>query len=183
MTLSLAYCGSLDTDHIFYGLLSGSSDACQERLRSRCPFVSPAQNHLNNFAGLGICNFKWTNYRWHVKYCENKSRLHVYIPRNSARPVRMSLPQTVMVKLYHLQTDVGQFHLSMHKWGLTPSPNCECGTSEQTTDHILIAYLIHWAPHGAQGMIVLDNETQFWLNNIIPTSDLGSTPQPSPVCV
>ena len=46
-----------------------------------------------------------------------------------------------------------------------PSPNCECGASEQTTDHILTACLIHWAPHGARGLTVLDDETQCWLNN------------------
>ena len=36
-TLSLAYRGSLDFDHILYGLLSGSSDTFQARLRSRRP--------------------------------------------------------------------------------------------------------------------------------------------------
>ena len=41
-TLSLAHCGSLDPNHILYGLLSGSSDTCQVRLRSRCPFVPAA---------------------------------------------------------------------------------------------------------------------------------------------
>ena len=38
-TLSLAYRGSLDPDHILHGLLSGSSDTRQVRLRSRHPFV------------------------------------------------------------------------------------------------------------------------------------------------
>ena len=38
-TLSLAYCEYLDPDHILYGLLSGSSDNRQVRLRSRRPFV------------------------------------------------------------------------------------------------------------------------------------------------
>ena len=47
-TLSLAYCGSLDPDHILYGLLSGSSDTRQVRLRSRCPFVPGARNLLDN---------------------------------------------------------------------------------------------------------------------------------------
>ena len=53
-TLSLAHRGSLDPDHILYGLLSGSSDARQERLRSRRPFVPAARNLLDNLAGLGI---------------------------------------------------------------------------------------------------------------------------------
>ena len=41
-TLSLAYRGSLDPDHILHGLLSGSSDTRQVRLRSRRSFVPGA---------------------------------------------------------------------------------------------------------------------------------------------
>ena len=64
----------------------------------------------------------------------------------------------------------------MHKWGLAPSPNCECGASEQTADHVLTACPIglHRAPHGARGLTVLDDETRCWLNDITPASDLGS---------
>ena len=53
-TLSLAYRGSLDPDHILHGLLSGSSDTRQVRLRSRRPFVPGARNLLDNLARLGI---------------------------------------------------------------------------------------------------------------------------------
>ena len=60
---------------------------------------------------------------------------------------------------------LAQFHLSMHKWGLAPLPNCECGASEQTADDVLTACPIHRAPHGARGLTVLDDETQCWLNN------------------
>ena len=45
-TLSLAYRGSLDPDHILHGLLSGSSDTRQVRLRSRRPFVPDARDSL-----------------------------------------------------------------------------------------------------------------------------------------
>ena len=62
-TLSLAYCGSLDPDHILHGLLSGSSDTRQVRLRSRRPFVPGARNLLDNFARLGICASEWTNHK------------------------------------------------------------------------------------------------------------------------
>ena len=47
-----------------------------------------------------------------------------------------------------------------------PSPNCECGASEQTADHVLTACPLHRAPHGARGLTVLDDETRCWLNNI-----------------
>ena len=62
-TLSLAYCGSLDPNHILYGVLSGSADTRQVRLRSRCPFVPGARNPLNNLARLGICASEWTNHK------------------------------------------------------------------------------------------------------------------------
>ena len=93
-TFALTYHGSLGPDHILYGLLSEFSDARQERLRSRWPFVPAARNILNNLAGLGIRISEWTNHKWNVEYCENTFRLRVFISRTSARPVGISLPRT-----------------------------------------------------------------------------------------
>ena len=165
-TLSLAHCGSLDPDHILYDLLSGSSDTRQVRLRSRRSFVPAAQNLLDNLGTLGIRASKWINYKWKTEYCENVSRLRAFVPETGARPVGMSLPRVAWVRLNRLRTSVGRFHLSMHKWGLAPSPNCECGASEQTADHVLTACPIDRAPHGARGLTFLDDETRCWLNNI-----------------
>ena len=138
-TLSLAYRGFLDPDYILYGLLSGSSDTRQVRLRSRRPFVPGAWNLLNNLARLGIRASEWTNHKWKTEYCKNASRLRAFVPGTGARPVGMSLSRAAWVKLNRLRTDVGRFHSSMHKWDLAPSPNCECGASEQTADHVLTA--------------------------------------------
>ena len=165
-TLSLAYRRSLDPDHILYGLLSGSSDTRQVRLRSRCPFVPGARNLLDNLARLGIRASEWTNHKWKTEYCENASRLRAFVAETDARLVGMGLPRAAWVKLNRLRTGVGRFHSSMHKWGLAPSPNCECGASEQTADHVLTACPIHRAPHGARGLTVLDDETRCWLNGI-----------------
>ena len=52
------------------------------------------------------------------------------------------------------------------KWGLASSPNCECGASEQTVDHVLIACSIHRAPHEARGLTFLNDESRCWLNDI-----------------
>ena len=157
-TLSLAYRGSLDPDHILYGLLSGFSNTRQVRLRSRRPFVPTARNLLDNLAGLGIRTSEWTNHKWNTEYYKNASRLRAFVPETGARPVGMGLPRVAWVKLNRQQTGFGRFHSSMHKWGLAPSPNCECGASEQTADHVLTACPIHRAPHGERGMTVLDNE-------------------------
>ena len=165
-TLPLAYRGSLDPDHIFYGLLSRSSDTRQVRLRSRRPFVPVARNLLNNLPRLGIRASERTNHKWKTECCENASRLCVFVPGTGARPVGMGLPRAAWVKLNRLRTGVGRFHSSMHKWGLAPPPNCECGASEQTADHVLTACPIHRVPHGARGLTVLDDETRCWLNNI-----------------
>ena len=91
--LSLAYRGSLDPDHILHGLLSGSSDTGQARLRSRRPFVPAARNLFNNLARLGICASEWTNHKWKTEYCENASRLCAFVPGTGARPVGMGLPR------------------------------------------------------------------------------------------
>ena len=72
-TLSLAYRGSLDPDHILHGLLNGSSDTGQVRLRSRRPFVPGARNLLDNLARLGIRASEWTNHKWNTEYCERCS--------------------------------------------------------------------------------------------------------------
>ena len=159
-TLSLAYRGFLDPDHILHGLLSGSSDTRQVRLRSRCPFVPAARNLLDNLARLGIRASEWTNYKWKMKYCENAFRLRAFVPGTGARPVGMGLPRAAWVKLNRLRTGVGRFHLSMYKCCLASSPNSECGASEQTADHVLTACLIHRAPHGARVRTILDDETR-----------------------
>ena len=106
-TLSLAYRESLDPDHILYGLLSGSSDTRQVRLRSRRPFVPAARNLLNNLARLGIHASEWTNQKSNTEYFKNASRLRAFVPRTGARPVGMGLPRAAWVKLNCLRTGVG----------------------------------------------------------------------------
>ena len=81
-TLSLAHGGSLEPNHILYGLLSGSSDTLQVRLRSRRPFVPAARNLLENLARLGIRASKWTNHKWNAEYCENASQAPCFCARD-----------------------------------------------------------------------------------------------------
>ena len=141
-TLSLAHRGSLDPDHVLYGLLSGSSGTRQVKLKSRRPFVPAARNLLDNFARLGIRTSEWTNHKWKTEYCKNAFRLRVFVPGTGAKPVEMGLPRAAWVKLNRLRTGVRRFLSSIHKWGLAPSPNCECGASEQTADYVLTALYI-----------------------------------------
>ena len=103
---------------------------------------------------------EWKKHKWKADYCDNSSKLRVFVPRTGARPVGMGLPRAAWVKLNRLRTGVRRFSLSMHKWGLAPSPNCECGAPEQTADHVLTACPIHRAPHRARGLTVLHEQTR-----------------------
>ena len=139
-----------------------------KRLRFRRPFVSAARNLLGNLARLlngqsALLNGQITNEK---QSTAKISRLRAFVPGTGARPVGMGLPRAAWVKLNRLPTDVGRFHSSMHKWDLAPLPNCECGASAQTADHVLTACPIHRASHGARGLTVLDDEIRYWLNNI-----------------
>ena len=69
-------------------------------------------------------------HKWNTDYLESTSRVRAFIPRVSSRPLEISLPRTSWVRLNRLRTGVGRFHLSMYKWGLAPSPNCECDATE-----------------------------------------------------
>ena len=91
-TLSLAYRGSLDHNHILYGLLSRSSDILQMRLRSRRPFVPPARYLLDNLARLSICASEWKNHKSKAEYCKNASMLRAFVSGTGARPIGMGLP-------------------------------------------------------------------------------------------
>ena len=95
-------------------------------------------------------------------------------PGTGARPVGMCLTRVAWIKLNRLQTGNEQFHLSMHKWDLAPSPNCECGASEQTADHVLTACPIHREPHGARGLTVWMTKLDAGLITPLPAFDSGS---------
>ena len=142
-TLSLAKHGTFDPDHILHGEPVGLSDVPQERQKSRHPFVPAARKLLNDLYQLGIHAAQWTNYRWSGKYSKRTSIFHVFISRVSSRPLDMSLPRTSWVKLNCLWIGIGYFHSSMYKWGLAPLPNCECGITNQTADHIISTCPIH----------------------------------------
>ena len=108
-TLSLAYGGSLDPDHILYELLAGSPDGHKERLKSRHPFVPTAWKLLQDLTELDIRATQWTDFKWSMEYSECSSDLCAFIPRVSTRPMGMGLPRSSWVRLNHLRAGVGRF--------------------------------------------------------------------------
>ena len=148
------------------GLLSGSSDTRQVRVRSRRPFVPAAQNLLDNLARLGTRASEWTNYKWKTEYCENASRLRAFVPETGARPVGMGLPRVAWVKLNRLRTGVERFHSSMLKWGSLLHQIASVAPLSKPQTMLLTPCPIQEHRHGARGLTVLDVQTRCWLNNI-----------------
>ena len=153
-----------DPDHVLHRQLVGKQDACLGRLRSRRSFVPAAWKLLGSLSKLDIRVKQWNKHKWDADSLESTSSVRALIPRVSSRPLGMSLPRTSWVRLHHLRTGVGRFHSSKHKWDLAPSPNCECGATEQTADHVISSCLIHHVPRGTRGLQVLDDTTRCWLN-------------------
>ena len=114
-TLSLAYHGSLDLDHILYELLAGSPDGHRERLKSRRPFVPAARKLLQDLTKLDIRATQWTDFKWSTEYLDCSSDLRAFILRASTRPMGMGLPRSSWVRLNRLWAVVGCFQLFMHK--------------------------------------------------------------------
>ena len=125
-----------------------------------------ARKLLHDLSELDIRAAQWTDYKWSTEYLTSTSDLRAFIPKTTTRPMGMGLPRSSWVRLNRLRTGVGCFQSSMHKWGLAPTSNCECGAVEQTADHIILTCPTHRAPTGIHGLTVLDDDTRCWLNAI-----------------
>ena len=169
-TLFLANRAVHDPDQLLHGRLVGQQDAHLGRLKSRRPFVPAAWKLLDSLSDLDIfVKHKWngrgqSKHKWNVDYLESTSRVRAFITRVNSRPLGMSLPRTSWVRLNRLRTGVGRFHSSMHKWGFAPSPNCKCGATTQTADHVISSCLIHHTSRGTRSLQVLDDAGRCWLN-------------------
>ena len=144
----------------------GPHHGYRERLKSRRPFVPAARKLLQDLTELDIRAAQWTDFKWSTEYSECSSDLRAFIPRTSIRPMGMGLPRSSWVRLNRLRADVGCFQSSMHKWGLAPTSNCECGAAEQTAERIILTFPVHRAPTGIRGLTVLDVNTRCWLSTI-----------------
>ena len=154
-TLSLAYRGSVDPDHILYELWAGSPDGHRERINSRRPFVRAARKLLQDLTELDIRAAQGTDFKRSKEYSECSSDLRAFIPRASTRAMGMGLPRSSWVRLNRLRAGVGCFQSFMHKWDLASTSNCECGAAEQTAGHIILTCPVHRAPTEIRGLTVL----------------------------
>ena len=79
----------------------------------------------------------------------------------------MGLPRPAWERLNHLRNGVGRFQSSMHERVLALTSICECGGLDQNATHVILECSLHRAPRGYHGLLILDDEIRYWLNNIV----------------
>ena len=77
---------------------------------------------------------------------DNSTRLRTLIPDTGTHIPGMTLPRRAWVPLNRLRTGVGRFRSWLYKWGMSSYAACECGTEEQTVDHIVLQCPINQPP-------------------------------------
>ena len=82
----------------------------------------------------------------------------------------MTLPRTAWVRHNRLRTGVGRFRSCLYKWGMASSAACECGTEEQTADHVVLQCPIRRPPHGLHGLTVLTMRQPNGCSTLAPKS-------------
>lgn len=101
------------------------------RLRSRRPPIPLAKSLLEN--GFNI-NERWER-EWITRAPDN-----CYDPTKvTQKPPGFDLPRRTWTALNRIRTNHGRCADSMYKWGRVPSPECDCGTGNQSIRHIVEA--------------------------------------------
>ena len=125
----------MEPGHLLHSALTRPSSANARRLKSRHPFV-PAAQHLIALSDYNnIRAAQWADYQWNAEWMDSPTRLRIFI--TGTHPPRMTLPRRAGVRLNRLRTGVGRFRSCLYKWSMVSSAACECGTEEQTVDHVL----------------------------------------------
>ena len=112
---------------LLHQLMIKCTTAHEERLQSRHSFDPAARKMINELSKLSTRAAQWTDFKWDTKYSKGQSKLCLFSPRPSARPLGMDLARPVWIRLNHHCPGIGSFKSSMHKWGFASTSICECG--------------------------------------------------------
>ena len=157
-----------ESNHLQHDRLHSRLTEQQRHLKSRRPFLPAALELLRDLAEQDVTPNLWHDHRWNSEWQNSPYLLHNYIKDVSNNPSGTKLQRPAWVKLNKPRTGVGLFRTTMHKWGMASSPTCVCGAKEQSADHIITSCPTHHPPHGALGILHLDDPTVAWLNEKCP---------------
>ena len=107
----------------------------------------------------------------------NVSRLHIFIKDVIPKSPGFNFPRPAWVKVNCIRTGVGLFLSETHKWGMVSTAACECGTEEQTAEHVTTFCLIYHHPNVARVFSDVDKNLATWLMETCP-GNLVDRPAP-----
>ena len=158
-----------DPKHMLHERLLSPPYGGHRQLKSRLPFVPAALDLLNDPDALSTSAAdSWADHKWNTEWQKCASRLHGLIADVGSLSSGMHFPRPAWVRLNRLRTGVGLFRSTRHKWGMAPSPACECKAGDQTAVHLIISCPIYRYPNGAGGLASDDMTLKDWLVNTCP---------------
>ena len=103
-----------------------------------CPPHNNSSVYLTTIAEVLL----WADHRWNA---ESWRALRDSVLSSPPHPPGMAKRRTACVQLNRLRTGVRHLLSSLHKWGITSSAACECGTEYQTVDHRCLLSTSPWS--------------------------------------
>ena len=101
-----------------------------------------------------------------MKWQKNVSRLHTFIKHVSPTRLGFSFTRPAWVRFNHLQTNVGLFHLKIHKWVMASMVACDYGAKDQTAEHVITSCPIYHHPNRARALSDVNKNLATWLMEI-----------------
>ncbi|KAI5720173.1 hypothetical protein M8J77_002972 [Diaphorina citri] len=74
---------------------------------------------------------------WETMWKNSTSSEYSDLPCIQSRPPGFDLPRKTWTRLNRIRSNCGRCADSLYKWGISNSPNCECGAPKQTVQHII----------------------------------------------
>ena len=162
-TLAIAL-KSEETGHLLHKTMINArgTDGESRRLTSRNPFAQQAALLTKSLQPEQTVK-DWTAKVWKAQWNKTTSPLQRFITDPTITIAGCNLPRSAWTKLNRLRSGVGRFNANLFRWGLVQSPACECGSEEQTADHVITDCTLHGPPNGISGLMEMDAATTEWL--------------------
>lgn len=102
---------------------------------------------------------KWTNFR-------TNTSLLCDIEDPNVKLDGFNIPRNLWVKLNRIRTLNGRCADSFHKWGIIPSPICDCGSPKQTIRHIVSECRLRSYQGSMNDFFEITPDSLEWLKNL-----------------
>ena len=109
---------AMEPGQLLHSALTRPSTAAAQRLKSRHPFVTAAQQLISFSDNTNLWVAQWADHQWNAEWADNPIRLRTSVPDTGTHTPGMTLSRRAWVRLNRLRTGVGRFRSCLYKWGM-----------------------------------------------------------------